>query len=1092
MADLIEYIQSQVYENSTEDISGSIMQQVLTRMASDEGVVNVHTISGQTPFADYNNAQAARDAVPAGFKKLGLIITYKLSSGWYIDEFIGSATSGWSTASNWKCLGPISVSQNASTGKTTITIGSESYDVATQPVSVSQNKETKHLDLSIGTETTPIPSVYDLYGKLDKVLGNNLVDTNKISIGKLINGSGTIVDVSDKYAVTDFIPVNGQNIITNAFGYGSDWSTYNVYDDNFQRLRTGGTNQQYTYQDGDAFIKISYSGNARYANYGTTLIQEPYTDYLPLVELAASVQTELDAKIDKQPSANLIDSDKLTYSKAIQWNGAIVTVGSSSYCVSDYIPVNGHDIISNATYTANTWSAFNVYDTNKTLLRTGGATQQYTYQSGDAYVIFCFSADKKYANYGTTLAQVDYYEYKPLHDLQVEVEGIASDVQELKENVRESLRMNLLDGITFTNGYLFDNTGTLRANANYCASDYIPVHGKDIIANCFYYTGSWAGFVVYNKNKQILRTITTTNQYTYQEGDYYVRLSFSISTNKKAFFGTELYSDTIPANVDKNTTDISKLKTVITDIGTYKGYNIVSVGVGKDYPTIQDAINSISDATFDNRYLLMVYDDFKITQITDLWLLGAPTIHATDASQSCAYIITKDYVDIMGANRPVKISVSLPYADSASSQYDYCNCVFEKGDVRIANMIFESEYTRYTMHEENGSGDATGMNANKKKYFKNVVFCYLNGKRYNRALGIGTAPGEECVYENCVMESFDDGVMLDGIGNLHSHSNYPYPFTYRFVNCRITTANGYDSPIYTDINSGIKPTIELVGCTFGAIVDLRTPTALGNPTLSNISRDYRKGGFYLIGNGNKGYLGSLTAPCVFIESLSNDVDIEVVDDGADNNVFKDLIGDALRVYKGSADAKGIYIGSEFIINNPSLDWSIQKRLGDCSSTSKKLIVKVDGTPQTITLSSDYTSMTTPDIISEINALLSGCKIDYVIPYQIMGWGDNSIIVKNNGTSTIKLGKIVKRNGIGVELAQSDDVILGVASERINPNEYGTIIIKSGQRFRGIAGLATNITEGKYYKADDNGNLQETINVSDAYFVSLANGLLEWL
>ena len=161
MANLIEYIQSQVYENSTEDISGSIMQQVLTRMASDEGVVNVHTISGQTPFADYNNAQAARDAVPAGFKKLGLIITYKLSSGWYIDEFIGTATSGWSTASNWKCLGPISVSQNASTGKTTITIGSESFDVATQPVSVSQNTNTGGQQLYIGDTKTA--NINDLY-----------------------------------------------------------------------------------------------------------------------------------------------------------------------------------------------------------------------------------------------------------------------------------------------------------------------------------------------------------------------------------------------------------------------------------------------------------------------------------------------------------------------------------------------------------------------------------------------------------------------------------------------------------------------------------------------------------------------------------------------------------------------------------------------------------------------------------------------------------------------------------------------------------------------------------------------------------------
>ena len=161
MANLIEYIQSQVYENSTEDISGSIMQQVLTRMASDEGVVNVHTISGQTPFADYNNAQAARGAVPDGFKKLGLIITYKLSSGWYIDEFIGSATSGWSTASNWKCLGPISVSQNASTGKTTITIGSESFDVATQPVSVSQN--TQIINIEVGGDSAKAINPKALY-----------------------------------------------------------------------------------------------------------------------------------------------------------------------------------------------------------------------------------------------------------------------------------------------------------------------------------------------------------------------------------------------------------------------------------------------------------------------------------------------------------------------------------------------------------------------------------------------------------------------------------------------------------------------------------------------------------------------------------------------------------------------------------------------------------------------------------------------------------------------------------------------------------------------------------------------------------------
>ena len=229
MANLIEYIQGQIYENSTEDITGSIMQQVLTRMVSDEGVINVHTVSGQSPFAVYSNAQAARDAVPAGFKKLGLVITYKLAGGWFVDEYIGTATSGWSTASNWKCLGPISVSQNAQTGKTTITIGSQSYDVATQPVSVSQNTSTGHTDINIGSDSYPVASVEEteknakqaedllhtntLYGKVlhikdnngslieingsdnFTICGKNLFDQSSILVNKIKNDNG--VEVAD-------------------------------------------------------------------------------------------------------------------------------------------------------------------------------------------------------------------------------------------------------------------------------------------------------------------------------------------------------------------------------------------------------------------------------------------------------------------------------------------------------------------------------------------------------------------------------------------------------------------------------------------------------------------------------------------------------------------------------------------------------------------------------------------------------------------------------------------------------------------------------------------------------------------------------
>ena len=67
----------------------------------------------------YDNAALARAAVPANKRKLGAIITYLLADGWFTDQFIGTNVSGWTTAENWKVLGPVSVSQN------TLTIGGE-------------------------------------------------------------------------------------------------------------------------------------------------------------------------------------------------------------------------------------------------------------------------------------------------------------------------------------------------------------------------------------------------------------------------------------------------------------------------------------------------------------------------------------------------------------------------------------------------------------------------------------------------------------------------------------------------------------------------------------------------------------------------------------------------------------------------------------------------------------------------------------------------------------------------------------------------------------------------------------------------------
>lgn len=331
MANLIEYIQSQVYENSTEDISGSIMQQVLTRMASDEGVVNVHTISGQTPFADYNNAQAARGAVPDGFKKLGLIITYKLSSGWYIDEFIGSATSGWSTASNWKCLGPISVSQNASTGKTTITIGSQSYDVATQPVSVSQNTETGKTELLIGNNPALIVDnepeagsdnlvksggVHDaLNGITSNIYDNSILRGAEITDGGFVNSGNGQIEENAEWCYTDYIAIKPNT------DYGPivfcAW-----YDEN--KVYISGV------LDADAGTHTSPS-NAKYARFSINL---PKKESWAIAEGGVVV----DGWQKKIFSKNLIKYTTVTDGGFIEAsNGQVVS--EPNWCYTDFIPI---------------------------------------------------------------------------------------------------------------------------------------------------------------------------------------------------------------------------------------------------------------------------------------------------------------------------------------------------------------------------------------------------------------------------------------------------------------------------------------------------------------------------------------------------------------------------------------------------------------------------------------------------------------------------------------------------------------------------------------------------------------------------------
>lgn len=102
----------------------------------------------------------------------------------------------------------------------------------------------------------------------------NLVDVNALELGHYLNADGTI-GTNASYAISDYIPINGNNIKGN-WVWSALITSYCVYDSNFVFIRsvTGNTsaNQQYTYTEGDAYLRANYRDAAvstPYAYYGT-------------------------------------------------------------------------------------------------------------------------------------------------------------------------------------------------------------------------------------------------------------------------------------------------------------------------------------------------------------------------------------------------------------------------------------------------------------------------------------------------------------------------------------------------------------------------------------------------------------------------------------------------------------------------------------------------------------------------------------------------------------------------------------------------------------------------------------------------------
>ena len=789
------------------------------------------------------------------------------------------------------------------------------------------------------------------------------------------------------------------------------------------------------------------------------------------------IVSEVNSKVNPQAGTNLINPAELETGKAISANGNISGGLSATYAITGYIPVNGENIIASAYYASGTWSAGNVYDADKNFIRTLGATQQYTYQSGDAYVRFSVKNDgTARANYGTTL--LAYEEYNPIGGYIPNLSpalGLVDTVNGVKVEVTKDA--NASTGFNFS----IKDDRFIGARLFFKVTTESDALNGKVFRIYAVINGSYSekGRATANGAPVELEIPSNASSSLLIQS-----LDKDWTTSVSAKFEATIKG--ITTKLDEALNLVDNISLVDTILGCYNKKNIIHVGKGYDFEEIQPAINSIIDASEYNQYLLLVHDDYNITSVNQLWKLSDPMQHAEadNITYSSVYVKGKNWVNIMGASRVITISVKLPSADSTSKQYDNCNVLYANGNMKMANIRFEVENTRYAYHEENGSGSINGSNANTRKYYKNCEFIYLGGARYNTAAGIGTAPGAYNTYENCTFYS----AVNNGTNMMHSHPNYMYPFTYEFINCKISSLDGKTGGGYQDIGSGVTQNFILQGCEFGAFNLDDSHTGLGDVGENSAARDVRCGGVILSGHANVGYLGIYTLVCLRLETNDNNKSINIIDDRAtnSNSAYALLFGEAVKNYAGTVDAKGVYVGSQRIASDKTYSTSLAKRLGDCSSANKTLRISIDSVEQVITLNKDYNNMTTDEVVSDINTLLTGCTI--VRNYQLrrLTFSDTAVYVKNTGDTTLNIDNAVTLTGYNsVAKTNSGNKLYGVAAERINPNEMGLVIIKGGQYLmKGTAEL------GKYYKAGDNGTLVESDTDGELYCIG--NRLLRWV
>lgn len=204
-----------------------------------------------------------------------------------------------------------------------------------------------------------------LLHKVDILCDINIIDYSQVISNKGINASGGL-STADGHSASGFIPVKTDDEIwANCYQSSStSWSPIAVYDENFAFIRAIRGTQQYTYETGDAYIRIMFVGtteNRCYANRGTSLLS--YTKFNPIGGYVADIKENVEKNNkqidDLQQGTSWIEGE-------LTGNIKRSFTGDSSYPIITNIPQGDITIVVSSS--GNAYSRIYFYDKEDNLI----------------------------------------------------------------------------------------------------------------------------------------------------------------------------------------------------------------------------------------------------------------------------------------------------------------------------------------------------------------------------------------------------------------------------------------------------------------------------------------------------------------------------------------------------------------------------------------------------------------------------------------------------------------------------------------------------------------------------------------------------